>query len=515
MESKLVLWGSNAQDEKLLIAVALRPEENKVDIWTFPESETNEDFYQKMMREWRDGEGMELPENHTHFERELSLSESLLPDDLKVERADVVNRAQTEWHFIVLSDKLHQSYEDQVNELKERVSKLENFDQDVWESLREFWDKVQEQVRERNLFREHGDKLRDNINSLFTEMKGLRQKMDAEFDRVSEETRNKFFQALDELEKKAEAGGRLNLIFDELKKLQRKFREAELTREHRSKVWEKLDATFKNVKQKRFGGRPVEEGNSAYQRLKRRFDGLMSAIDKMEQSIKRDKNDLDYQQHKIDTTSGQLEAQIRQAKILMIDERIHSKEEKLNEMYSTKIDLEKRLASLKEKEARRAAQDALKEKIAEDIKAAAEARVDDAKKLEKAAEEISEAQASKAKGKKALKAESVVEVASTAIGESLEDVVDTMKAVAMLIGDKIGDAIDEIKDEIREEVEEFQEKVHAVVEKMEAETPAAEVEETEAPAAEEVSAAQEDGAPSSETELVEESVSVDNTGNEK
>lgn len=458
MKSKLVLWGTNAQDEKIMIAVALRADDNKVDIWTFPDSVATEDFYQQMMKEWRDGEGMVFPEPHTHLERELSMSDSLLPDDIKVERTDVVQRAQTEWHFLVLSAKLHQAYEDQVADLKEQVEKLKEFDDGVWDNLKEFWDKVQGQVRERNLLRDHADQLRDNINALFGTMKELRSKMDEEYDRLSKDVYDKFMSALDDVEKKVSDGARLPVMFDELKKLQRRFRESKLTREHRAKVWEKLDATFKMVKEKRFGGKQAEEaGSSAYVRMQRRYNGLMSAIDKMEQSIRRDRNDLNFQQHKIDTTDGQLEAQIRQAKIMMIEERVRSKEEKLAEMLSTKIDLEKRLASLKEKEARHAAQAAVKEKIAEEIKQAAEAREDEIPGLEKAAEEIMEAKAEKTAPKKepkpgagkGKKEESIMDAVSHTVGESLEDLVDSVKAVASVIGDKIEDAIEDLKEDFQ------------------------------------------------------------------
>ncbi|MBI5916875.1 MAG: hypothetical protein HY842_15990 [Bacteroidetes bacterium] len=457
MKSKIVLWGSNAQDEKLLIAVSLRAVDNKVDIWSFPESVATEDFYQQMMKEWRDGEGMELPEPNNHAERELTLTEGLLPDDLKVERGDVVQRAQTEWHFIVLSSKLHDAYENQVNELKEKVEKLKEFDQATWDNLKGFWQKVQEQVRERNLFRDHADKLRDNTNVLFVQMKGLRSKMDEAFEKISKEAYDKFLEAFAAVEKKMESGVRVPVLFDELKKLQNKFREANLTREHRNKVWDKLNGAFKAVKEKRFGNKPGASGGggddsgSMLQRLQRRYDGLVSAIERMEQSIGRDRNDLDYQRHKIDTTDGQLEAQIRQAKLLMIEERARSKDEKLNEMNATKVDLEKRLASLKDKEHRRVAQEAAKEKIAGEIKAAAEAREDVAEKLEKAAEEIVAAKpAPKAKAK-AKKGDSTVAAAiSTALGESLEDFTDTVKAVASVIGDKIEDAIEEFKDDFKE-----------------------------------------------------------------
>ena len=458
MKSKLVLWGSNAQDEKCLIAVSLRAADNKVDIWTFPESVATEDFYQQMMKEWRDGEGMEFPEQKTYIERDLSVTDSILPDDLKVERGDVVQRAQTEWQFVVLSSKLHRAYEQQLADLKERVGKLTSFDQPTWDNLKEFWDKVQEQVRDRNLFRDHADRLREHTNELFGNMKELRTKLDAEFERVSQEVYDKFYASLAEVERKMETGARVPVIFDELKKLQSKFRESkELTREHRNKVWEKLDGTFKAVKEKRFGTKPSGSGggndsSSMLQGTQRRYDGLLSAIDKMEQSIRRDRSDLEFQEHKINTTGGQLEAQLRQAKLKMIEERISSKEEKLREMNATKAELDKRLASLKEKENRRAAQEAAKEKIAGEMKAAAVAREDVAEKLDKAAEEITGAKATEAP-KVEKKEESMLSAIGTLVGESLEDVADTVKAVASVISEKIEDAIEDVKEKVAEKQE--------------------------------------------------------------
>jgi hypothetical protein len=443
MKSKIVLWGANAQDEKILIAVALRADDNKVDIWTFPESVATEDFYQQMMKEWRDGAGMTFPDPHTHIERELAVAESLLPDDIKVERTDVVQRAQAEWHFIVLSAKLHKAYEDQLGELKDRVEKLEKFDDGVWDSLKEFWDKLQNQVKERNLFREHADLLRDNANSLFGKMKELRSKMDLEFERISRDTHDGFIHAFEEIEKKMSEGARLPALFEELKRLQKKYTESSMTRDHRAKVWDKLNDTFKAVKERRFGGKPEEGGgsaggDSAYIRTKRRFEGLVEAINRMEESIRRDKKDLEFQNHKIATTDGQLEAQIRQAKIVMIDERIRSKEEKLVEMKNTMEDLEQRLASMKERETRHAAKAAAKEKFAEKVKADAEAREEAIAKLDK-----------EESGDK--KPESLLGAISATLGESLEDMMDTAKAVASVVSEKIEDAIENLKEDLTTE----------------------------------------------------------------
>lgn len=460
MKSKLVLWGTDADDNRVLIAMELKPVENKVKIWTFPEAIATEEFAEKLMKEWRDGGEVPFPEGFHLEEKELTVTETLLPDHLKVERPDIVLRAQTEWHFIVLSTKMSTMYASELEDIKARINSLEKFDGNIWEELKTFWDKVQNQVRDRNLFREHADNLRDGTNALFNQLKELRSSMDSDFKKASQDVHDRFMNLLDEFEKKLEKGsGKLQHMFDELKNMQRDFRETAMSKEHRSNIWERLDAAFKAVKVKRFGSQAAEETNPK-DRVQHRYEGLLDAIEKMEKSIKRDYDDLNFQKKKIDATDGQLEAQIRQAKIMMIEERIRSKEEKLNEMNATKTELETKLESLKGKEAQRAerekfeaAKEAAKHKIAENIKHAAEERTDLGDKLEKAAEELT-AQKGKKKKPEAKpetngageKEESILEAIGTTVSESLEDFMDTAKAVATVVGEKIEEAVEDFKE---------------------------------------------------------------------
>ena len=456
MKTKLVLWGHDASDARVLIALQLRSKENKVDIYTFPESIATEEFSQKLLNEWRNEQPVEFPEGHTHIEKELSVTESLLPEDLKVERGDVVQRAQTEWHFIVLSEKMYETYHAELEELKEKVEKLSGYSSDAWSELKTFWDKVQGQVRERNLFREHANDLRENTNSLFSKMKELRKTLDNEFNKKSEEHLEHFQGSLNEIKGRLEKGLNLSAIFEDLKKLQREFKEARLTRDHRSSFWDKLDGLFKEVKVKRFGNTAANQSSSPMVRLQRRYDGLINALEKMDQSIGRDKRDLEFQGRRAENSGGQLEAQLREAKVMMINERIRSKEEKLNEMLRTKEELEKRMEIQKVKDAKRTEQDKVAAakaeaaaKIKKDIQQAEKARAGNAEELEKAAKAMKgekepfTTEAPKTEAPK--EEESIVGKVVNKIEDTLEDVVDTVKAVAHVVGEKIDEAVKDLQ----------------------------------------------------------------------
>ncbi|MDX1941618.1 MAG: hypothetical protein SFU99_13755, partial [Saprospiraceae bacterium] len=513
MKTKLVLWGTNAQNERLLIALELMPEENKVKAFTFPEQIATEEFSQLMLKEWRDGNAVEFPDGFSVEERELTLSGSILPDGVKAEREDIVQRAQTEWHFIVLSSRLYHTYHSELSEFKDRIEKALRFESSLWDELKGFWDKVQVQVRDRNLFREHADALRDRTNELFTSLKELRGKLDEEFERLSKDNFERFNQMLADVEKKVSDGLRLQPLFDDLKEMQRKFREAKLTKDHRTKIWDRLDNAFKVIKEKRFGtsstpttgatGAPgTGDDRSPGERLSRRYEGLMSAIDKMEKSIKRDEDDLDFQKRKVASTDGQLEAQIRQAKILMIEERIRSKREKLGEMTQTREELDRRVESQKERDAKKAEQDkiheakrAAEEKIKSEIKAAADARKEDDDKLSKAAEQLKvEKGTPSTKTEDAPaedKGESLLDAVIATVGDSVTDVVDTIKAVGEVVGDKIGDLVEDIKEALEQSTdaaEEAKTEINEEVEETKSEAVTA-VEETVSP---EESAAPED-----------------------
>jgi hypothetical protein len=456
MKNRIVLWGQNADDDRLLMSIQLLPEANQIEIKTWKEPKANEDLYKLLFESWRNDKEAELPEPDAEIQRPLSVSNTLLPDELRVEDGDLIQRAQTEWHFTVLSVKLHQAYQAEIDELEQAVSKLDDYDKDVWDRLKEFWGKVEGQIREKNLLREQATSLRERSNELFNTLKGLRKRLDSEFKSISADNRERLMNSLGAVEENISKNLRLQSLFDELKKIQSQYHEAKMTREDRDKVWARLDKAFKSVKEKRFGS---EDKGSPTNRLDKRLQGLAGALESMERSIKRDEEELEFQNKRIGSAGGQLEAQLRQAKTVMIEERLRSKKEKYDDMVKTQEDLVKRLESLQVKEEQRQrleeAKAAAKEKIDAQMKEQEIVLSDEeAEKLKKAAEELKASKQKKAKKEATSKTEKPADVESLAeavgslMSESLQDVVDTIRAVADVVGDKIAE---EVKEFIQEE----------------------------------------------------------------
>lgn len=457
MKNKLVLWGTDAANAKVLIALELRPEANKVDIFTFPVAIANEEFTKLMMDEWRSNTAeVPFPEGHSHFERELMAADSILPETIKVERGDLIQRAQTEWHFTVLSSKLNQAYRSELEDLQDRIEKMSSYSNGTWEEVKGFWDKVQGQVRDRNLFREHADVLRDGINDLFNKLKDLRSSLNKEFETRSQEHHDNFMASFDQVATKAKDHTiRVNILFDELKELQKQSRDLNMTRDHRNAVWNHVDALFKSIKESRFGVQPADQGNSATDRIQSRLNGLNAAIDKMQTSVDRDQEELDFQNKKIAVSEGQLEAQLRQAKLRMVQERFVSKQEKLNEMIATRLEVQKSLANIQERDAKRAekisaqavvAPVVVKEEVAEMAAPVAEV----------VAIPVAAVAAAEVVATEAAPIADVVEVVEDAVAaaepaeltfaeklqDAVEDTVDTFKAVAEVLGQKVEEFVE-------------------------------------------------------------------------
>lgn len=354
MKTKLVLWGQKGSEEtaeKVLMAIELNANANCVESWIFSGESASEELSDQLMNNWRKGEAVAFPEGHEQIKTELSASGSILPDGFSAaDKEDLIKRTQTEWLFIVLSTKLFQTYESELNELQDRVEKMSKYNKAMWEELKTFQTKIQTQVQEQNLFREHTNILRERLNELFGSLKKLREVEDSAFESAANEVFQRMSTILNQIDEALEKNsGEWAKFFDKLKGLQAELKTVKLTREGRNEIWARIDKSFKEVKERRFGSGNAQNANSGSieTRLERRIEGLKQAIQKMDSSVSRDQKDYDFLFKKLSNSNAtQLETQLSEVRAKMIHERLESKKLKLADMNKTLADLESRLAKV-------------------------------------------------------------------------------------------------------------------------------------------------------------------------
>jgi len=479
MKNKIVIWAKDEADQKLLLGIELNEKDNTVNIYKFPEAIVTEDFYKQLMSTWKNGTDLPFPEGYSTLTRPLSVTDDLLPVELKVDRPDIITRAKAEWHFVVLSSKLYELYQSELADISEKVDRLEQYSAPIWEEMKGFWSKVQGQVRERNLFREHANELRSSTNALFDKLKSMRKQMDAKFREESKEHVTFFNEKLTEIKEKIEGGKSLQPLFEELKKLQSKFSSTKFSRDDRSKIWNKIDAAFKELKEKKYGKAGNNGGNNnALTRLENRYDGLLQAIKRMKSSIDRDLRDKNNQSNQAERAGGQLEAQLRQARIMMIDERINSKQAKMKDMLKTKEELEKKIAKEKDRAEKRKEQEELKQKtdakkaeikakIASETKT--EVAPEEAAKLEAAAAAIKEAKQPKKKPTPPMITSVDVKVEDVAAESLTEETSNSKEEIPVEVEEKtepkkedsVADKVEEVLDDVSDLVEDVVDNVKA------------------------------------------------------
>lgn len=439
MKTKLILWGKLENDDKVLVAIELLENENKVKSYIFSEELATEEFYNLMLNEWRFDRDVEFPAVLQTYETPLTSAEDILPAGLLVEKPDLINRAKTEWHFVVLSKKLYDLFRDELENLKDNISELDEFSSEKWDELKLFWEKVQNHVKDKNLFRNHVESLKRRTDELFNKLKNLKNKSDIEIKEKSEETFIEFNNILDEIDQKIEKGLGLQPLFVEMKRIQKEFRDMDFTKEHRRKLWNRIDRTFKIIKEKRFGS--VNKDKGALTRTEKRLNGLIEAIGKMEDSINRDKKEMDDIQSRPVDTMGQLESELRKARLMMIQERIDSKNEKLKNMFETRSMLESRIEKEKTKITERKKYEKAKKEAEENLK----------EKVKESSDVLKENEA------ELLKATEKIKEQETPVKEKLSDIIEKAEKTADKLLTSASDMAKKAIDETIETVEKIKE----------------------------------------------------------
>jgi DNA repair exonuclease SbcCD ATPase subunit len=346
---------------KRLVALELRPNDDQYDVWIFDEANSSEENAQKLNSTWAKNKGkdkdVELPtDTAEHQAKPLRASEEFLFGGFQPEQKEIASRIVTEWLFICASHKAFLNYCSEIEELKQRITNLNSYDRTVFEELKTFSKRVQEQVQEKNIFKEQADKLKETIDLLFEDLKHLRAEQESSMNEDFKKAMAVITAKLDSLEEQLNSDKtNLTAHFNELKGAQVQMHELKLGRDNRKIIVERLDKLFNKNKELRFGdsaGNPSSHKptGSFGDHLAKRIEGLQKVIDNIQESIDRDLKENEYLEKRIQSGNAtQMEAQLRQAKASLVQERVKSKQLKLDDMNTTMQDLQKQLAKITKK----------------------------------------------------------------------------------------------------------------------------------------------------------------------
>lgn len=149
---------------------------------------------------------------------------------------------------------------------------------------------------------------------------------------------------LDDLRKRADDKANFKALLEEHKALQQESRKNRYTKADDAVVRKAFDSAYQYINEQR--------NHFFSDKTSSRIKGLTEVIQKMEQSLNRDKKDLEYLDKKTNSSNiKSLELQLLKVKGNMLKEAIASKEEKLKDIYATMEKLQKQNSRSNKQEA--------------------------------------------------------------------------------------------------------------------------------------------------------------------
>lgn len=361
MRDRFVTWGTR-EGTRRLYTFELDAEEAQIIRREVPPEGSTEDFLQTLLNAWNNRAPISFPAGTVREVIGLTATGTIVPDGAEVEDRVRVASAEREWPFDVVAARMRRQFRGELEEMRDVIGALEDFDEAVFERLKGLWGRVQTELSNKVLRYEHTTDLKKLADQLFGKLQDLRRGLRKQVRSESRERRNAFRERLAGLQKRLEAKENLKGLFEELKRVQGEIAKAKLSGDDRHSLRKSLDQLFKATKNE-INTSGADAGALAEQRerLESRLKGLKGAIARMRHSVSRDNKDKFYEGRRQQRAHSQLAEQLAAAKLMMLGDRAESKQTKLDDMLATEAQLEKKLAKLikreeKALERRRAAQ---------------------------------------------------------------------------------------------------------------------------------------------------------------
>ena len=323
MQTRFTAKGTAGDGKEVSLAFELLEEAFLVSLSIIPKAA----FSNEQLSQWAAGETIQLPEGTVTVQPNLN-EDSILPADIKSEETGKIRAKQNEWAYLLLTNKLWESYLIELETLKKQAAELTSYSRSLFDDAKGFWERVLEHKKERDISQSKLDEIKEEVNKIFEVLKGLRKNEGAQYEESSAKLRDEIFALIETFKTKLVEGAQFKELFEELKQMQLGIRGKRFTKADDNNIRKAFDAAFQQLNEAR--------NSFASNKNASRVENLSKIVGSMEKSLQRDKADLDYYTKKINNPKANaLEIQLVKLKLNMIQEAISSKEVKIADIHKT------------------------------------------------------------------------------------------------------------------------------------------------------------------------------------
>jgi hypothetical protein len=337
MNTRLVLWGEIGTDRKALIAIHLDEETAKIHIHAFPKEDVTKEIQDAVFVDWKNGGEYTFPDNAIHWEIDAN-SDTILPEDVKVDRLDVVLQSQHKWGKKLMSSKINQLLTDEVKLLEEKASVVAAYDQSLWDKAKAQWEKIASYQKKSEISWEQTTVLKDKINAVFEALKAVKRINNENEDQANAVLVKNYYKRIEDLQAKLIYNDQWKFIFEELKKIQTELKEPAIRWNHKRTIYNQVNAIFDDLRKYRM--------TEVVSKTQGRISQLTKILDGLKDSIARDNESYTMQVEKMQHyTRGKLSVEELKSRFGDILNRTKEKEAKAEGIKQTiaqlKADIEK------------------------------------------------------------------------------------------------------------------------------------------------------------------------------
>jgi hypothetical protein len=354
MNTRLVLWGEIGTDRKALIAIHLEEQTAKIHIHAFPKEEVTKEVQDALFTDWKNGGEYTFPETAIHWEVDAN-SDTILPEEVKVDRLDIVLQSQHKWGKKLMSTRINQLLTDEVKLLEEKAAVLADYDATLWEKAKAQWDKIASYHKKNEITWEQTTVLKDKINAVFDALKAVRRLNSENEDHANAVLLKNYHKRIEDLQAKLIYSDQWKHITEELKKIQAELKDLNTIRwNHKKALYNTINDIFDGLRKYRM--------TEIISKTKGRIDQLSKILGGLKDSIARDQDSYKLQVEKMQHyTRGKLPEEEIKSRFSYLLDTIKEKETKIEGIQQTIAQLKKEIEKEKKQQDSREEQKQKKE----------------------------------------------------------------------------------------------------------------------------------------------------------